>query len=158
MISWHLRQYCHQRPWLPMAEKKPVAKRPVAKKPVAKPKVSAALQLAQVAARAADEKQGTNITVLNVGDVLAITELFVVATASNSRQVGAIQSEVSHKVREKLGRSPLRSEGTVEQQWVLIDYGDVVVHIFAQEARDFYEIERLYTDVPSLIWSDGLPL
>jgi ribosome-associated protein len=108
--------------------------------------------LAQVAARAADEKQGSNITVLNVGEVLAITELFVVATASNSRQVGAIQSEVSHKVREQLGRSPLRSEGTVEQQWVLIDYGDVVVHIFAQEARDFYEIERLYTDVPSLAW------
>ena len=155
MISWHLRQYCHQRPWLPMAEKKPVAKRPVAKKPVAKPKVSAALQLAQVAARAADEKQGTNITVLNVGDVLAITELFVVATASNSRQVGAIQSEVSHKVREKLGRSPLRSEGTVEQQWVLIDYGDVVIHIFAQEARDFYEIERLYFDVPVMTWGLG---
>ena len=155
MISWHLLQYCHQQPWLLMAEKKPVAKRPVAKRPAAKPKVSAALQLAQVAARAADEKQGTNITVLNVGDVLAITELFVVATASNSRQVGAIQSEVSHRVREKLGRSPLRSEGTVEQQWVLIDYGDVVVHIFAQEARDFYEIERLYFDVPVMTWGLG---
>jgi len=149
-----------------MAEKKSVAKKAIAKKVVAKkaatrkPKVSAALQLAQVAARAADEKQGSNITVLNVGDVLAITELsitelFVVATASNSRQVGAIQSEISHKVREKLGRSPLRSEGTVEQQWVLIDYGDVVVHIFAQEARDFYEIERLYFDVPVVSWSLG---
>jgi ribosome-associated protein len=148
-----------------MAEKKPVAKKAVvkkavakkavAKKAVAKPKVSAALQLAQVAARAADEKQGSNITVLDVAEVLAITELFVVATASNSRQVGAIQSEVSHKVREKLGRSPLRSEGTVEQQWVLIDYGDVVVHIFAQEARDFYEIERLYSDVPVVSWDLG---
>ena len=150
-----------------MAEKKPAAKKAAikkaaikkaaikkaaTKKAAAKPKVSAALLLAQVAARAADEKQGSNITVLDVGDVLAITELFVVATASNSRQVGAIQSEVSHKVREKLGRSPLRSEGTVEQQWVLIDYGDVVVHIFAQEARDFYEIERLYSDVPQLRW------
>ena len=143
-----------------MAEKRPVAKKAivkkaVAKKAVAKPKISAAMQLAQVAARAADEKQGSEITVLNVGDVLAITELFVVATARNSRQVGAIQSEVSHKVREKLGRSPLRSEGTVEQQWVLIDYGDVVVHIFAQEARDFYEIERLYFDVPVVNWSLG---
>ena len=141
-----------------MAEKKPVAKKAVAKKAVAKkavakPKISAALQLAQVAARAADEKQGSKIVVLNVGEVLAITELFVVATASNSRQVGAIQSEVSHKVREVLGRSPLRSEGTVEQQWVLIDYGDVVVHIFAQEARDFYEIERLYFDAQQMPWS-----
>ena len=140
-----------------MAEKKPVAKKAIAKKAVAKkatakPKISAALQLAQVAARAADEKQGTDITVLDVGDVLAITELFVVATASNSRQVGAIQSEVSHKVREVLGRSPLRSEGTVEQQWVLIDYGDVIVHIFAQEARDFYEIERLYFDAQQMPW------
>ena len=141
-----------------MAEKKPVAKKAVAKKAVAKkavakPKISAALQLAQVAARAADEKQGSKIVVLNVGEVLAITELFVVATACNSRQVGAIQSEVSHKVREVLGRSPLRSEGTVEQQWVLIDYGDVVVHIFAQEARDFYEIERLYFDAQQMPWS-----
>ena len=140
-----------------MAEKKPVAKKAIAKKAVAKkatakPKISAALQLAQVAARAADEKQGTDITVLDVGDVLAITELFVVATASNSRQVGAIQSEVNHKVREILGRSPLRSEGTVEQQWVLIDYGDVIVHIFAQEARDFYEIERLYFDAQQMPW------
>ena len=140
-----------------MAEKKPVAKKAIAKKAVAKkatakPIISAALQLAQVAARAADEKQGSDITVLDVGDVLAITELFVVATASNSRQVGAIQSEVSHKVRELLGRSPLRSEGTVEQQWVLIDYGDVIVHIFAQEARDFYEIERLYFDAQQMPW------
>ena len=135
-----------------MAEKKAVAKKAVAKKATAKPKISAALQLAQVAARAADEKQGADITVLDVGDVLAITELFVVATASNSRQVGAIQSEVSHKVREVLGRSPLRSEGTVEQQWVLIDYGDVIVHIFAQEARDFYEIERLYFDAQQMPW------
>ena len=133
-----------------MAEKKAVAKKAVAKKATAKPKISAALQLAQVAARAADEKQGSDITVLDVGDVLAITELFVVATASNSRQVGAIQSEVSHKVRELLGRSPLRSEGTVEQQWVLIDY--VIVHIFAQEARDFYEIERLYFDAQQMPW------
>ena len=133
-----------------MAERKPVAK-----KAIAKPKISAALQLAQVAARAADEKQGSDITVLDVGDVLAITELFVVATASNSRQVGAIQSEVSHKVRELLGRSPLRSEGTVEQQWVLIDYGDVILHIFAQEARDFYEIERLYFDAQQMPWVDS---
>ena len=140
-----------------MAEKKPVAKKAIAKKAVAKkatakPKISAALQLAQVAARAADEKQGSDITVLDVGDVLAITELFVVATASNSRQVGAIQSEVSHKVRELLGRSPLRTEGTVEQQWVLIDYGDVIIHIFAQEARDFYEIERLYFGAQQMPW------
>ena len=135
-----------------MAEKKAIAKKAVAKKATAKPKISGALQLAQVAARAADEKQGSDITVLDVGDVLAITELFVVATASNSRQVGAIQSEVSHKVRELLGRSPLRSEGTVEQQWVLIDYGDVIVHIFAQEARDFYEIERLYFDAQQMPW------
>ena len=137
-----------------MVEKKPVARKAATRKAAVKPKVSAALQLAQVAASAADEKQGTDIMVLDVGDVLAITELFVVATASNSRQVGAIQSEVSHKVREKLGRSPLRSEGTVEQQWVLIDYGDVVIHIFAQEAREFYEIERLYTDVPQLPWNE----
>ncbi len=126
-----------------MAEKKPIAK---------KSQVSAAFMLAQVAALAADEKQGSDILVLDVGDVLAITELFVVVTANNSRLVGALQSAIRHNISASLGRSPLRSEGTIEQKWVVIDYGDVVVHIFANEERAFYEIERLYRDVPLLEW------
>lgn len=108
--------------------------------------------LARLAAQAADDKQGTNTIVLNVGDVLAITELFVVTSASNSSQVRTIANEVSARIREQLGLSPLHSEGLSEQQWILLDYGDVVIHIFSEPTRQFYEIERLYTDVPVLNW------
>jgi len=109
-----------------------------------------AKELALVAARAADDKQGLDITILDVSSVLAITEVFVITSASNSRQVKTIASEVTDKVRETLDRSPLHSEGAGEQQWVLLDYGDVVIHIFADEARRFYEIERLYSDMPKI--------
>lgn len=111
--------------------------------------------LACVAAQAADEKQGNNTIVLNVGDVLVIAELFVVTSASNSPQVRTIANEVSARIRERLGISPLHSEGLVEQQWILLDYGDVVIHIFAEPTRQFYEIERLYTDVPVVDWRAG---
>lgn len=110
------------------------------------------IEVARVAARAADAKQATDIVVLPVGDVLAITEYFVVASASNKRQVRAIADEVLTAVRDATGRSPLRSEGTTEQQWILIDYGDVVVHVFAEETRRFYEIERLYKDIAPVDW------
>ena len=109
-------------------------------------------ELAIVAARAADDKQGSNILVLNVGDVLAITEMFVVVSASNSRQLRTIANEVTAKIREESDRPLLRSEGMAEQQWVLLDYGDVVVHIFSEDIREFYEIERLYQDVPVVDW------
>lgn len=108
--------------------------------------------LARLAAQAADDKQGSNTIVLNVGDVLAITELFVITSANNSSQVRTIANEVSARIREQLGISPLHSEGLSEQQWILLDYGDVVIHIFSEPTRQFYEIERLYTDVPVVNW------
>jgi ribosome-associated protein len=108
--------------------------------------------LAFLAARAADDKQGVDTIVLSVAEVLAITELFVVTSAANRRLVRTIADEVEHQVREQLGRNPVRVEGVAEQQWVLIDYGDVVVHVFADETRRFYNIERLYSDVPTLDW------
>lgn len=108
--------------------------------------------LATVAARAADAKQGVDTVVLSVGQVLAITELFVVTSAGNRRLVRTIADEVELQVREQFGRSPVRTEGVGELQWVLIDYGDVVVHVFADETRRFYNIERLYSDVPKLDW------
>ena len=111
------------------------------------------LELAVRCARAADDKLATDIIVLPVGDVLAITEYFVVASASNPRQVRAITDAVLVTVREQTGRGPLRSEGVGEQQWVLVDYGDVVVHVFSEEQRRFYEIERLYKDVQAVDWA-----
>ena len=113
---------------------------------------SVAATVAVAAARAIDDKLGREVVVLPVGDVLAITEYFVIGSASNPRQVGAIADEVLRAVREECGRGPLRSEGRREESWVLIDYGDVVVHVFAEDSRRFYEIERLYKDVTPLDW------
>ena len=114
-----------------------------------------ALDLAVRTARIADGMKAGDILVLHVGDVLALTEYFVVASASNKRLVDAIVEEVEAQVRETTGRSPIRVEGAREHQWVLIDYGDVIVHVFLSEIRDFYEIERLYKDVPKIEWDDG---
>ena len=108
--------------------------------------------LAVVAARAIDAKLGHDVVVLPVGDVLAITEFFVIGHATNPRQVSAVADEVLRAVRAECGRGPLRTEGVREQQWVLIDYGDVVVHVFGAETRSFYEIERLYKDVTPVVW------
>lgn len=110
------------------------------------------LELAQLVARILDEKKGEEILVLPVGDVVGITEYFVVATASNPRLTGALNDAVLGDVRELTGRGPLRSEGHREKNWILVDYGDVIVHIFVEEARRFYEIERLYKDIVPVSW------
>lgn len=118
------------------------------------PAGAAALELAKVAARAADDKKAEHTIVLAVGDVLAITDYFVITSAGNRRLVRTIVDAVEAEVRDKLGRSPLRTEGVSEQQWVLVDYGDVVVHVFVEEIRAYYEIERLYRDVPNIAWAE----
>lgn len=109
--------------------------------------------IALTAARAADDRKAENTLVLDVGDLLAITDFFVVASASNRRLVRTIVDEVEEVVRREHGRSALRIEGISELQWVLIDFGDVVVHVFTDEMRAYYEIERLYRDVPHLDWA-----
>ena len=114
---------------------------------------SAARALACIAARAADDKKADHTLVLAVGEVLAITDYFVITSASNRRLVKTVVDAVEETVREELGRSPVRMEGVAEQQWVLVDYGDVVVHVFAEDIRMYYEIERLYRDVPKVDWS-----
>jgi ribosome-associated protein len=114
-----------------------------------------ARSLALVAARTSDDKKGEHVLVLDVGDVLAITELFVVVSAGNRRLVATLADEIEAATKEQLDRAPIRMEGLKEQQWVLIDYGDVVVHVFLDEARRYYEIERLYRDVPVIDWRAG---
>ncbi len=108
--------------------------------------------LAVLAARTADDKKGDDVLVLDVGDVLAIAGWFVIVSASNARLVESLAEDVERAAKSELGISPVRTEGHRERQWVLIDYGDVVVHVFHKEMRDFYEIERLYGDVPRLDW------
>lgn len=110
-----------------------------------------AVEIAQIA----DDKKADDVLVIAVGDVLSITEYFVLASASNRRLVSTVADEVTAQIRERYGRSPLRTEGVAEQLWVLVDYGDVVVHVFAEETRRYYEIERLYKDVPKIDWRDA---
>lgn len=119
---------------------------------VARPQVDETRELALAAARAADAKQGEETLVISVGAVLAITELFVVTSAKNRRLVRTLANEVEQSVRSATGRSPLRVEGLKELSWVLLDYGDVVVHVFSDDSRRFYEIERLYRDQPKIAW------
>lgn len=109
--------------------------------------------LAILAARTADDKKGDDVIILDVGDVLAIAGWFVIASASNGRLVQTLAEEIEFATKVELDRAPVRTEGHREKQWVLLDYGDVVVHVFHKEMRDFYEIERLYGDVPRLAWS-----
>ena len=111
--------------------------------------------LACFAARVVDEKKATDTLVIEVGPILAVVEYFVITSASNRRLVRALADEVEGRIREETGRSPLRVEGAREQQWVLIDYGDVVIHVFSDETRSFYEIERLYRDARFIEWIDA---
>ena len=104
------------------------------------------------AARAASDLKATDVIVLDVGNLLAITGYFVIAGASNPRQVRAVVDQIEARVKSELQRSPVRTEGVREQQWTLIDYGDVVVHVFLESVREFYEIERLYMDAPRVEW------
>ncbi len=111
-----------------------------------------AAELAVIAARAADEKLATDVIVLDVGDVLGICEHFVIATAANERQVKAVVDAVELAVREQAGRSPRAEEGKDARRWVLVDYGDVILHVFHTEERGYYRLERLYGDVTRTEW------
>lgn len=92
--------------------------------------------------------------ILEVAEVLAITDAFVITDGRNRRQVLTIAEEVEARLKEDAGLSPLRVEGLAEGQWVLLDYGDMVVHVFLDETRRFYELERLWSDAPRLEWED----
>ena len=107
--------------------------------------------LATLAAQAIDDKQGHDIAVLDVSKVLAIVDHFVITSAPNSRLVRTLADSVAEKLAE-VGVKPLRTEGLRDLTWVLLDYGDLVVHVFSDEMRAFYEIERLYRDAPTVDW------
>ncbi|OLT47117.1 ribosome silencing factor [Saccharomonospora sp. CUA-673] len=113
-----------------------------------------ARDLANVAAHAAADKKATDIVVLDVSDQLVITDAFVIASAANERQVGAIVDNVEEQLR-RAGHKPVRREGTREGRWVLLDFVDVVVHVQHDDERSFYGLERLWKDCPR-IEIDGL--
>ena len=106
-----------------------------------------ALELTRKAAEAAVDKLGTDLIAYDVSDQLAITDVFLVVTASNERQVGAVVDGIEEALRG-LEVKPVRREGDREQRWVLLDYLDVVIHIQHSEERKFYALERLWSDCP----------
>ena len=107
------------------------------------------LELVQIAAAAAVDKLALQVIAFDVSVQLAITDAFVLASASNERQVNAIVDEVEDKLREA-GAKPIRREGQREGRWVLLDYGEIVVHVQHEDERQFYALERLWRDCPSI--------
>ena len=110
---------------------------------------------AQVAARAAADRLGRDTTIIDVGDVISITEYFVVTSGNTARQVRAIVEEVEEQLMILDGPKPLRVEGRDDHRWVLVDFGGFVVHALDDESRAFYDLERLWSDCPRVAWQDG---
>jgi ribosome-associated protein len=106
-------------------------------------------QLARSAAEAAADKKATDVVALKVADLLIVTDYFVIATGANDRQVKVIADMIEERLREA-GVKPVGREGERENTWVLLDFGDLVVHVFQPEEREFYRLEKLWSDAPRL--------
>lgn len=100
--------------------------------------------MAQTIAQAADDRKGTDIRLLKVADVSYLADYFVVVTGFSNVQVRAIANAIEEKVEEEWKRLPLRVEGQMEGSWILMDYGDVIVHVFLPKERDFYNLEAFW--------------
>ncbi|MDQ6616834.1 MAG: ribosome silencing factor [Actinomycetota bacterium] len=111
-----------------------------------RPSIDDVRQLSVVAARAAAAKKGEDTVILAVEPLLKITDAFVITSGTNTRQVRTIAEEVEEKVKTEGGPPPLRIEGFDDARWILMDYGDFVVHVFLDEVRRFYDLERLWAD------------
>jgi ribosome-associated protein len=108
-----------------------------------------ARELVRIAARAADSKQGEDLVALDVSEPLPLTDIFLLASGRNERNVLAIAAEVEDQLNEA-GVKTLRREGRAEGRWVLLDFGDLVVHVFHEEDRMYYSLERLWKDCPTV--------
>jgi ribosome-associated protein len=108
-----------------------------------------------LAARAAAAKSGADTLVLDVGPIIGITEVFVITSGRNTRQVRTIAEEIEKKLKDEGHSGPIRTEGLRDAAWVLLDYGDFVVHVFLEETRGYYNLDRLWADAPRLAWEDS---
>lgn len=105
-------------------------------------------ECALIAARAADERKATDIMVIKVGELVDVTDYFVIATGANTPQVEAILDNIEEALRKEAGVKPVSREATNDHSWELLDYGSFVVDIFQPEARDYYRLEMLWSDAP----------
>lgn len=120
------------------------------------PNESEFAQWAITAARAADDKLAENTLVIDVAEVLAITDIFVITTGGNPRQVRAITQNIEEKVVRAGGPKVRRREGLDTYEWVLLDFGGFVCHVFDEDHRAYYELERLWGDRPQLDWREAV--
>ncbi|MEZ5306375.1 MAG: ribosome silencing factor [Pyrinomonadaceae bacterium] len=100
----------------------------------------------KLAFECADEKKAVDSVILDLRDVTSFTEFFLITSGTNQRQVQAIADEITSKVRKAFKQRPIRVEGYAAAEWVLLDYGDFIVHIFNEKSREFYDLERLWRD------------
>ena len=103
-------------------------------------------ELAIIAAKALDEKKGKEISAIEITDLTTLADFFVIATGTSNTQINALCDAVEKALKEQAGEDPLRREGHRDGTWVLLDYGCLAVHVFSQEAREFYSLERLWSD------------
>lgn len=111
-------------------------------------------ELVVAAARAAASKQARDVVVLDIRELIVITDFFLIASGTSDRQVRSIAEEIEKAVRAK-GLRPVRREGEREGHWVLLDFVDFVAHVFLDEDREFYDLERLWSDAPSVEWEES---
>jgi ribosome-associated protein len=116
------------------------------------PPAANAHRRAVIAAGAAAAKKAEDTVVLDVGEILAITDAFVITSGTNPRQVRTIVDEIERTLRARESLSPRSIEGRDDASWVLLDYGDVIVHVFLAATRAYYELERLWADAPRVPW------
>lgn len=100
----------------------------------------------QLAVRCAGDKKALDLKVLDLRQIATFTEFFIIATGANQRQVQAISDEINEQLKKQLNLKTIRIEGYGAGEWVLLDYGDFIVHVFDMEAREFYDLERLWLD------------
>jgi ribosome-associated protein len=108
------------------------------------------VEIARTVAEVASDRLASDITVLDISELSTIADVFVVCSADNVRQLNAIREEVTTQLREHKV-SPRRVEGVAEAGWILMDYGDVIVHLFTNEQRSFYRLEELWSEAPTLL-------
>jgi ribosome-associated protein len=115
--------------------------------------VSDAHRRAGIAAHAASDKNGEEIVVLDVGEIISIAEVFVLVSANNTRLVRTIVDEIELALKIADDEGPRSVEGLDDATWVLMDYGDVIVHVFLGETRAYYDLDRLWADAPAVEWT-----
>ena len=110
----------------------------------------------QLAIKCASEKKAFDLIALDLRSIASFTEFFIIASGSNQRQVQAIADEINEQIKKQLGTRPVRIEGYNTGEWILVDYGDFIVHVFNSEAREFYDLARLWLDARKVEIPEGI--